>query len=225
MGIEADLIVMHPYDRWGFAQMTKEQDALYWKYVLARFSAYRNMWWSLANEYDLFDHKAVEDWEGYAKIICEKDPYHHLRSIHNCLVFYDYNRPWITHCSIQRQDLYKSSELVNEWREKYQKPVVLDEIAYEGNIQHGWGNISGEELTRRFWEAACRGGYPGHGETYMNDKDILWWSHGGTLHGESYKRFKLLHDICVKLRESGCVLMKIADGMKYVQYQKRLHRK
>lgn len=29
----------------------------------------------------------------------------------------------------------------------------------------------------------------------MNDKDILWWSHGGTLHGESYKRFKLLHDI------------------------------
>lgn len=117
MGIEADLIVMHPYDRWGFAQMTKEQDALYWKYVLARFSAYRNMWWSLANEYDLFDHKAVEDWEGYAKVICEKDPYHHLRSIHNCLVFYDYNRPWITHCSIQRQDLYKSSELVNEWRE------------------------------------------------------------------------------------------------------------
>lgn len=87
MGIEADLIVMHPYDRWGFAQMTKEQDALYWKYVLARFSAYRNMWWSLANEYDLFDHKAVEDWEGYAKIICGKDPYHHLRSIHNCHAF------------------------------------------------------------------------------------------------------------------------------------------
>ena len=115
MGIEADLIVMHPYDRWGFAQMTKEQDALYWKYVLARFSAYRNMWWSLANEYDLFDHKAVEDWEGYAKIICEKDPYHHLRSIHNCHAFYDHNRPWITHCSIQRQDLYKSSELVYQF--------------------------------------------------------------------------------------------------------------
>ena len=25
MGIEADLIVMHPYDRWGFAQMTKKR--------------------------------------------------------------------------------------------------------------------------------------------------------------------------------------------------------
>ena len=54
LGIEADLIVMHPYDRWGFSCMTCEQDHLYWKYVLARFAAYRNIWWSLANEYDIF---------------------------------------------------------------------------------------------------------------------------------------------------------------------------
>ena len=81
-----------------------------------------------------------------------------------------------------------------EWREKYQKPVVLDEIAYEGNIQHGWGNLTGEEMLRRFWEAACRGGYPGHGETYLNKENILWWSHGGILHGESHKRFGFLLD-------------------------------
>lgn len=195
LGIEADLILMHPYDRWGFSQMSPQEDALYWKYVIARFSACRNVWWSLANEYDLFPHKTVKDWEGYAKIICEKDAYHHLRSIHNCISFYDHTRPWVTHCSIQRQDLYKSSEFVNEWRERYHKPVVLDEIAYEGNIQHGWGNISPQEMVRRFWEAACRGAYPGHGETYMNEDDVLWWSHGGTLHGESYKRFELLHQI------------------------------
>ena len=195
LGIEADLIVMHPYDRWGFSCMTREQDHLYWKYVLARFAAYRNIWWSLANEYDIFEHKTIEDWEGYAKLICEHDPYHHLRSIHNCIAFYDHSRPWVTHCSIQRQDIYKTAELVNEWRERYRKPAVLDEIAYEGNIQHGWGNISGEEMLRRFWEAVCRGGYPGHGETYLSDDDVLWWSHGGILHGESHKRFHLLHQI------------------------------
>lgn len=195
MGIEADLIVMHPYDRWGFAQMTADQDDLYWNYVIARFAAYRNVWWSLANEYDLFEHKTVADWERYAAIICEKDPYRHLRSIHNCITFYDHNRPWITHCSIQRQDLYKSSELVHEWRTKYKKPIVLDEIAYEGNIEHGWGNITAEEMTRRFWEAVCRGGYPGHGETYLNEADVLWWSHGGILRGESHKRFQFLHNI------------------------------
>ena len=150
---------------------------------------------SLANEYDLFPKKTTEDWERYASIIQEKDVYNHLRSIHNCKSFYDYTRPWITHCSIQRQDLYKSSEMVNEWRIRYKKPVVLDEIAYEGNIQHGWGNISGKEMTRRFWEAFCRGAYPGHGETYMNDEGILWWSHGGKLHGESPERFKFLQKI------------------------------
>ena len=195
LGIEADIIMMHPYDRWGFCTMTKEQDDLYWNYAIARFAAYRNVWWSLANEYDLFPTKTIEDWERYASIILEKDPYRHLRSIHNCKPFYDHNRPWITHCSIQRQDLYKTTELANQWREKYQKPVVFDEIAYEGNIQHGWGNISAEELTRRFWEAACRGTYPGHGETYMDPSDVLWWSHGGVLHGESWKRFELLHQI------------------------------
>lgn len=195
LGIEADLIVMHPYDRWGFSCMEKEEDMLYWKYVIARFAAYRNVWWSLANEYDLMREKSIADWESYAKIIYDKDPYLHLRSIHNCVSFYDHSRPWITHCSIQRQDLYKSSELVNEWRTRYRKPVVLDEIAYEGNIQYGWGNITGEEMLRRFWEAVCRGGYAGHGETYLNEEEILWWSHGGKLHGESHRRFNFLYRI------------------------------
>ena len=112
LGIEADLIVMHPYDRWGFSCMTREQDHLYWRYVLARFAAYRNIWWSLANEYDIFPHKTIEDWESYAKLICEHDPYHHLRSIHNCIAFYDHSRPWVTHCSIQRQDIQYHSRLV-----------------------------------------------------------------------------------------------------------------
>ncbi len=195
LGIEADIIVMHPYDRWGFSCMTKEEDDLYWRYVLARFSAYRNVWWSLANEYDLMEHKTLEDWERYAKIICEEDPYEHLRSIHNCHGFYDYKRPWITHCSIQRQDPYLSAENVTQWRGIYKKPVVLDEICYEGNLQFGWGNISGRELLRRFWEAFVRGGYAGHGETLLNPEDELWWSHGGKLRGESWKRFGFLYDI------------------------------
>ena len=210
IGIEADLIVMHPYDRWGFSLMTPNHDDLYWNYVLARFAAYRNVWWSLANEYDLMPQKSIADWERYARIIREKDPYNHLRSIHNCRPFYDHSRPWITHCSIQRQDLYMSAELITEWRERYRKPIVLDEIAYEGNIQHGWGNISGKELVRRFWEATCRGGYAGHGETYLNPQNILWWSHGGELHGDSPERLKFLYKILKETPGSG--LMPIQDS-------------
>ena len=73
-GIEADLIVMHPYDRWGFSDMGKEADDLYWRYCIARFSAYRNLWWSLANEYDLMKAKTLEDWEHYASLLCQLDP-------------------------------------------------------------------------------------------------------------------------------------------------------
>lgn len=194
MGIEADIILFHPYDRWGFSRMNREQDTLYLKYVIARFAAYRNVWWAFANEYDLMN-KSLEDWKYYGELVREQDPYGHLRSIHNCVKLYDHREEWITHCSIQRTDLYQSSENTDKWRRAYQKPVVLDEIAYEGNIQYGWGNISGKELVRRFYEGVCRGGYPQHGETFLSEDNILWWSHGGILKGESVPRISFLNNI------------------------------
>lgn len=208
LGIEADIILMHPYDRWGFSRMGPENEAFYLRYVTARFSAYRNVWWSLANEYDLFFHKSIADWEANAREVYTHDPYQHLRSIHNCFQLYDFTRPWITHCSIQRTDLYKTAELTEEWRVRYNKPVVLDEIAYEGNINQGWGNISGQEMTRRFWEAFVRGGYPCHGETYQHPDNILWWSHGGTLHGESPARIRFLSGIMSQTPGSGLIPVK-----------------
>lgn len=194
LGMEADLILFHPYDRWGFANMGSDADDRYLKYLVARLAAFRNIWWAFANEYDLMQ-KSIADWERLAAIVMEQDPYAHLRSIHNCIHHYDHSRPWITHCSIQRVDVYKTSELVNEWRERYQKPVVVDECAYEGNINHGWGNITGQEMARRFWEGAVRGGYVGHGETYLHPDDILWWAKGGTLHGTSPARIAFLRQI------------------------------
>jgi hypothetical protein len=35
----------------------------------------------------------------------------------------------------------------------------------------------------------------GHGETYLDPDDILWWSKGGVLHGESPKRIAFLRKI------------------------------
>lgn len=194
-GIEADLIIMHPYDRWGFSCMPREADDLYYHYIINRFSAYANVWWSLANEYDLMKAKTNEDWEHFGELLLRDDPYQHLRSIHNCRLMYDHSRPWITHCSVQRVDLYKGAELTDEFKTRYNKPVVMDEIAYEGNLPLGWGNITGEEMVRRMWETAMRGGYPGHSETYLSDDGIIWWSHGGTLHGESAKRMNFLKEV------------------------------
>ncbi len=199
--IQADLILFHPYDRWGFDGMGAENDDFYVKYVVARYGAYRNVWWSLANEYDYVKTKTLEDWERIGELIYKEDPYRRLCSIHNGPKYYDFSRKWITHCSCQGTDRYKAVEFTIQMKEQYHKPVVWDEILYEGNLDLGWGNISGEEMTRRFWEATMRGGYAGHGETYLFAADEtmdyakLWWSHGGVLHGDSPARIAFLSDI------------------------------
>ncbi|WP_345762866.1 DUF5605 domain-containing protein [Diaminobutyricibacter sp. McL0608] len=195
LGIEADLILFHAYDRWGFSELGHAADDRYVRYLVRRLGAYRSVWWSLANEYDLLWSKTVDDWERLADLVVAEDPARHLLSIHNCLGFYDYSRPWITHASVQRIDVYRTSENTDAWREQWGKPVVIDECAYEGDIDQGWGNITGEELTRRFWEGAVRGGYVGHGETYLNDREELWWSKGGELVGSSPQRIRFLAEL------------------------------
>ena len=195
MGIEADMILMHPYDKWGLNQMGKDACDWYLKYVTARYGAYRNVWWSLANEFDFIKMKTLEDWERYGQIVSSHDPFHKLLSVHNGGPNYDFSKDWVTHCSLQRVDFYRTTEDTDAFIEKYGKPVVWDEICYEGNIGLGWGNITGQELVRRFWEAFMRGGHCGHGETFMDPEDILWWSHGGILKGESPDRLKFLLDI------------------------------
>ena len=191
LGIEADLILFHPYDRWGYAKMGAVADDRYLRYTIARLAAYRNVWWSVANEWDLVKGKTVADWDRYFHIIEQRDPYQHLRSIHHSKVMYDHSKPWVTHVSIQGDDFEKSTE----WLATYKKPVIFDECQYEGNIPRRWGSISAQEMTRRFWLGTVYGVYVGHGETYLDPNDILWWSKGGVLHGESPKRIAFLRKI------------------------------
>jgi hypothetical protein len=195
LGIEADLILSHAYDRWGFADLGPAVDDRVVRYAVRRLAASANVWWALANEYDLVWGRTGEDWERIARIIVEEDPHGHLRSIHNCHVFYDQTRPWITHVSAQRIDVYRTAENTDVWRTEYGKPVVIDEVGYEGDIDQGWGNLTGEELVRRAWEGAVRGGYVAHGETYLNDREELWWSKGGDLVGTSPERLGFLDRI------------------------------
>src|SRR4030042_257085 len=191
MGIEADLILFHPYDRWGYANMDAETDDRYLRYIVARLAAYRNVWGSFANEYDLMKSKTMTDWDRFFQIVQKYDPYDHMRGIHNCRGFYDHTKPWVTHASIQSSDLARA----RQWRDQYQKPIIYDECKYEGNIPQGWGNITAKELVHRFWMGTIAGCYVGHGETYQHPEDILWWSKGGVLHGQSPARIAFLKKI------------------------------
>nr|WP_245294854.1 DUF4038 domain-containing protein [Xaviernesmea rhizosphaerae] len=194
LGIEADIILFHPYDRWGYATMSEAQNLRYVEYVAARLSAHRNVWWALANEYDfLLDTIPVETWDRFCHILEENDPAQHLRSIHNGdqNMNFDHRKPWITHVCIQNWDVKRTPE----WRAAYGKPVVNDEPEYEGNIIYNWGNITAQELVHRFWTTVMRGGYAGHGETYADPQDLIWWAKGGVLHGESWKRIGFLRSL------------------------------
>jgi len=192
LGVEADVILFHPYDRWGYAEMSKDEDDFYLRYIIARLSAFRNVWWSMANEYDFMLAKTEEDWTRFFKIVYENDPYGHLRSIHNGRKIYDHSLPWVTHASIQSHDFTQ----MKSWREKYKKPVVVDECQYEGNIIQGWGRISGQEMVNRFWKGVTGGGYVTHGETIKDPRnEWIWWAKGGVLKGESPARIGFLRSI------------------------------
>jgi hypothetical protein len=196
MGIQADLILFHPYDHWGFSNMGAENDDRYVRYVVARLSAYRNVWWSMANEFDLVKTKQMSDWDRMFQIVQSEDPYGHLRSIHNSVVLYDYAKPWITHVSVQNGAAVEDATRAELYRDVWQKPIIYDEVKYEGDLPQRWGHLPAEEEVHRFWEGLIAGTYVTHGETFQHPEDgVIWSSEGGVLRGQSAARLAFFQKI------------------------------
>lgn len=202
LGIEADIIVFHPYDRWGFSSIGLADRDRYMQYLISRLGAYKNVWWSMANEYDFMEAYTVDDWKHHLEFFAENDPYNHLRSIHNGVKLYDHNDSNVTHVSIQAPDTDNAGNICRE----YGKPVIYDECRYEGNIPWIWGTLSAEEMVQKFWNGFLAGGFVGHGEVLLSDgsvapeksDEVLWWSKGGILKGESPQRIGFLKEILEK---------------------------
>jgi hypothetical protein len=179
--------------------MGKELNERYVRYMIARISAYRNVWWSLANEWDVPEIKDSIDWEGIGILLQNEDPHHRQRGIHNWYDseehFYDHSRPWITHVSAQTSQFYNAIK----WRERYRKPLLFDEMRYEGDVPSGWGNLSGQEMSAYFWMAGLSGAYGTHGDTFRNHADdsteVRWWAKGGELPGESPGRIAYFRSV------------------------------
>lgn len=204
LGIEAELVLFHPYDegRWGFDRMSAEEDERYVRYVIARLAAFNNVWWSLANDFDAFKDKTTEHWDALFSIVQECDHAGHLRSIHSGgETLYDYGKPWVTHASIQSEDVRK----ISKWVRHYGKPVIVDDSGSEGNLHTPWGSLTPEEMTLRMWEGVFRGGFVAHGETYFRSDQALWRTHGGALQGRSVERIAFLRK----------VLEEAPDGIRY----------
>jgi hypothetical protein len=196
LGVEADLILFNPYGKpWGFDTMDAVSDERYLRYVIARFGAYRNVWWSIANEFDFLRTKTMADWDHYFQIVQSADPYGHLRSIHNGALLYDHNKPWVTHVSMQNGAAVEEPGRAEMYRDVYRKPVVYDEVKYEGDSILRWGQLSGPEMVHRFWCGTVAGTYVGHGDYFSAETADTWTSFGGVLKGQSALRLAFLRKI------------------------------
>lgn len=200
LGIEADLILFHPYDKgvWGFDDMGEEFDRRYLEYLVARVGSYRNVWWSLANEWDLVRTKKYEDWATLTRIVVAADPYRHLCSIHGgSAVYYDYHLPEYTHVSFQDEGPLYTMTAAGTMRQIFRKPVIADEIGYEGNTQMRWARWSPQFMTHLVTNGIMGGIYVTHGECYRDPEraDWVYWSDGSVLRGESWKRIAFLRKI------------------------------
>jgi len=209
IGVEADLILFHPYDkgRWGFDRMNRMQDERYLRYVVSRYSAFRNIWWSVANEFDYMEKKNQADWDAYLGLIKKHDPYAKLCSIHNGSVLFDHTNPILSHASIQNGSAVEDFGRAGLLRDAYQKPVIYDEVKYEGNITQRWGKISAQEMVHRFWQGVMAGTYVTHGETIHSADQVLWWSKGGVLRGQSPERIGFLRKVLEDGPEEGINLI------------------
>jgi hypothetical protein len=172
LGIEADVIVFMPYDRvTGLMSMDLAHDEALLKYVVARFGALRNVWWTMTNEFDLYP--VQKDWKHLGELVEKIDTSNHLRGIHNCCTaFYDNSQSWITHVILQNITLQRSTATPrnDSWLEldarKIGKPVVTDEYGYEGNFAFTWGSFSPREISEMHWSITMGGAYGSHGESY-----------------------------------------------------------
>src|SRR3546814_2956172 len=113
--------------------MARAADERYVPYAAARWGAYRNLWGSMANEYDAVESKTVADWDHLFEILVAADPHQRLRSIHQLHLYYDHRKPWITHASIQNGAAVLDDIRAALHRDFAQKPVIFDEVVYEGN--------------------------------------------------------------------------------------------
>jgi hypothetical protein len=195
LGIEADVILFNPYGKFGFETMDAVSDERYVRYIVARLGAYHNIWWSLANEYDFLRTKTDADWDRLGTLLQQCDPHQRLRSIHNGSIIFDHNKPWITHVSMQNGAAVEEPGRAEMYRGVWRKPVVYDEVKYEGVTQYRWGNLTGQEMVHRFWCGTVAGTYVGHGDYFSTFEEDTWTSFGGKLSGQSAPRLAFLRKI------------------------------
>jgi hypothetical protein len=145
------------------------EDDLYFRWLIARYSAYPNVSWDLSKEAN--NEKDLAYKVGRLRFIRSNDPYRRLITVHDDHATYDRNA---------YDDLldYRSDQQHSKWRDtmlnhlqQHAWPVINAEFGYEcgpQGLNDKTYNVaqSPEEVCRRAWEVYMAGGFGAYYYTY-----------------------------------------------------------
>lgn len=160
-------------DPFGRAGMGGPEEQRYYRYCVARFGAYANVWWDLINEWHLCRDEAWVRKMG--ALVSEWDPYGHTASVHGTGRFPFGGEPWADYVMFQSWDEDGAYEFLLEARKEQAatgrpKPVINEEYGYEDHYPFPWGGKRvwpariAESRWRLAWEMTMAGGHQTTGE-------------------------------------------------------------
>lgn len=170
-------------DPFGKAGMGGTDEQRYYRYAIARFGAYANVMWDLANEYRLFRDDVWAEKMG--TLVKEWDPYDHLTSTHGHEDFRFRKAPWADFALYQSWDEHGGYDYMLKNRVEQEQvgrviPQINEEYGYEDHYPQGWGENriaparSAETRARLAWEICLAGGYQTTGERANSENGGGW---------------------------------------------------
>jgi hypothetical protein len=167
----------HACDPFKLTNMGNADEQMYYAFAAARYSAFHNIMWDIANEYHLF---RTADWANkMGAFLKNKDPYNHLISVHGRADFPFRLSPWVDVIMYQSWDECGGYEFMMNSKKLQAEtgrilPTVNEEYGYEGHYPP-WGcgataskekdGRSGLNRSQLAWEICMTGCYQTTGET------------------------------------------------------------
>jgi hypothetical protein len=166
----------HGCDPFKKANMGSEDEMRYYAYAVARYAAFENLMWDIANEYHLF--RTIEWGEKMGKYLKNIDPYQHLISVHGSGEFPFRKSPWVDVVMYQSWDECGGYEFISQNRKLQVEsgrilPQINEEYGYEDHYPI-WGcgatasktpnGRNGLNRSQLAWEICMAGAYQTTGE-------------------------------------------------------------
>lgn len=144
-----------------YGRLTAEE-LLFYRYAVARLSAFDNVWWDLGNEHNEFRDKEWGDAMG--SLVKALDPHGRLLSAHGYAEFWYARSCWPGYIITQQ---YGDEKAVHDWVLKYDAipmPYVNEEYGYEGDSAKPGHGQNADWVRRNHWSIAMAGGYATYGD-------------------------------------------------------------